>query len=305
MRSKKILAVVSAVLALVMLAGCGSPEASSEEMIRTGIKNFWNNVNSGNLQSTVQLAADITQDGKKDEISGNIAVAGKYSKKNKQDPRMDIDLSGDIIYQGIKYTGQLLMKAANKKVYLNLLKYPIEANQQNPQLVGMLASLANKWYFIDGGKYSQSALLADESKMTPEQKQIEEEFFKTNFFKNIKYEGKEKVGEINAYKYNVVFDNDAFVQFAVKASEINKKPATEQEVADLKKEMAKINFSGDILVSVDTETLIGSKAALIYKDPDAKTNVTVNFDIKITDINKEFTVEEPSGAIDLMKMFGG
>ncbi|MBI5152535.1 hypothetical protein HZA39_03300, partial [Candidatus Peregrinibacteria bacterium] len=214
------------------------------------------------------------------------------------------NLSGDVTYLNVKYDGEIALKMAGKKLYLNLLKYP-KAVEDNPQLA-MLPALANKWYFVDSTPYEkQYGLGFTEKQVTPEQKQIEEEFFNTSLFKNLKYEGKEKVGNIDAYKYSGVFDKDAFYQFVLKASEINKTPATEAEKKDLKKALASFDMPAELLISANDEMLVGLKSTIAYKDPEQKADAIIKIDAKLIDINQSFTVEIPKDAVDLIKMFGG
>ncbi|MBI5151977.1 hypothetical protein HZA39_00420, partial [Candidatus Peregrinibacteria bacterium] len=113
MKNKKTLAVVSVILALTMLAGCGAPAKSPDEIVKNGIKNFWNTVDSGNIQLDVQATAEEIEagkDGKKDQTSMNFVVLGKYDKKDKQNLKFDMNLSGDVTYLNIKYGGELALK---------------------------------------------------------------------------------------------------------------------------------------------------------------------------------------------------
>lgn len=302
MNNKKICAAIAGFFLLAVLAGCGAPDKAPEEVVKTGLKNFYD-IDSSGFNLSADLSADGEQNGKKEQVAADFNASGKYDSKDKKSPKFDAFMSGNIVYENKKYDGELALKLTNKKLYFNLLKYP-ELPAEDPQSA-VLSQLANKWFFVDAGEYENQIVIPDESSMTPEQKQIKEEFDKRSFFKDLKYKGKEKINGAEAYKYSGIFDNDNFYEFALKAAEINKNPATDQEKADLKKVLDNLELPADIFISVKDEILVGLKGVLRYKNVDPVAAIDMKFDLTFSDLGQQVVIEEPQGAVDLLKAMTG
>ncbi len=309
MKKSKFYLISLVFLTLLILGGCGlfnkAPDKSPEEVLKDGFKNL-SALNSGSMQVVLNVSGSGVEQGKQQQIAMNVNMGGNFDSKDKQNPKGDFVLSGDVTYDNAKYDGQIDLKIIGKKLYFNLVKYP-DLSKDNSQLA-MLSLFANKWFFADMSQYGYgdvSILSFDESSLTPEQKEIKDEFGKTNFLKDLKYEGIEDVGNVSAYKYTGTFDKDNFYNFVLKASEINKSASTDENKANFKKALDSLNASPmEVFVSVDGEVFVGAKGFFDYSDPVQNASFNVKFDLKFTNINQPVAVETPKDAVDIMQAFG-
>lgn len=292
----------------LILSGCGlfdkGPQKPPEDVIKTGITNYLKNA-SAVLAINLNGSIEGETEGKKEQTGLNLNISGKYDKKDEKNIKIDMMMGGDVTYKDKKYDGELGLKLVDKKLYFNLLKYPQDIAKDAPQLA-VIPALAQKWFYVSVEQAQGAVPLKLDAAETPETKQLWEEAEKTNFFKDLKYKGKEEIAGVKAYKYTGVLDKDKLFDFIIKASEINKStPPTDTEKADLKKGLSYLNIPAEFWVSVDTETLVRAKGVINYNDTEKKTAISLDFDAQASNINEPITVEAPKDAVDFTQAMGG
>lgn len=304
MFKSKISLVLALLLTLSFAAGCGflnkEPSKTPEEMLRTAMLN---SQKSTTVTAKINLVGDLVGDnaGVQEKIAFNLNMDEKYDPTDKQNVKLDLDIKGDATVQDKKYNGEIGIKILNKNIYFNLLDYPKDLQEAAP-----LAAFANRWFYVSSESLGQTTpfYVLDESSMTPEMKQLRDEAQKTNFFKDVKYEGIESVTLGKAYKYTAVMDNEVLYNFIIKASEINKKPLTDDEKTQMKNGLESLSVPVTIWVSTDDEIITQMNGSIKYNDATTKVVVNMNFSVSIDSMGESITVEEPKDAVDLMQAFG-
>ncbi|MFA6550326.1 MAG: hypothetical protein WCT36_03160 [Candidatus Gracilibacteria bacterium] len=311
MKKAKIALLLALFLMLPLVTGCNlfskEPSKTPEEVVKSAIMNS-QNIKTATVKIGINgFLADESNE-KKQRIDLNMNVDEKFDTNDVKNLKLDLGMAGDVTIEGKKYNGEADLRMMNRKMYFSVLKYPDP--KEFPDLA-MIATFANKWFFLSMDELGQTVPLMpfDEASMTPEMKQVKEEAQKTNFFKDLKYEGTEDASGESAYKYTGSIDMDKVYGFIVKVSEINKKTQTEEEKVQLKKGLSNLNIPMTIWVSVDDEVMLKAAGTLNYNDAENKNSAKVDFTTAVSGIGKAVVIEEPKDALDLKQiissMMGG
>ncbi|KKQ72004.1 MAG: hypothetical protein UT33_C0007G0092 [Candidatus Peregrinibacteria bacterium GW2011_GWC2_39_14] len=311
MSKTKIASILVLFLMFSVVTGCNlfnkEPAKTPEEVVRSAMINSQNiktaTVNVVMNGSVVNEAGAVKQ-----QVDLNLNVAEKFDINDAKNPKLDIDMAGDVTIEGKKYNGEVGLRMMNRKMYFSILKYPDP--KEFPDMA-MVATFADKWFFLSMDEVGQTVPLMslDEASMTPEMKQIKKEAQKTNFFKDLKYVGTEDASGESAYKYTGSIDMDKVYAFIDKISEINKKTQTEEEKAQIKKALSGLNIPLTLWVSVDDEVMLKVAGTINYNDADTKVSAKIDFTSDVLGIGKDVVIEEPKNPVDLKQvissMMGG
>jgi len=98
--------------------------------------------------------------------------------------------------------------------------------------------------------------------------------------------------------YTGVLDKAAFIDFIVKAAELQGKTVSDTEKADMTKSFDSFDFSGDFYVGRDSGVLNQVKGNLTIKENADKSSPSgqVTLEGSLADFNKAMTVEVPADA---------
>lgn len=313
MKTTKMLKVGALVLAtLTILVGCGPKnDKAAQDAVHTAMINT-SKVKSESydltLKGKVTAAKDSTAQFK--ELNGSLGFSGVFDMKTKEDPKFTLKIDAKGTIDGGKeqaVAGEMLL--ASKNFYFSINKVSVDGI---PDLYkAAVDQFMNKWWSVALPPESFAKLTAsagDDKDMTPEQKQIKELMEKTQFFKNVSDKGADKVGSVDAEKYSVELDKEAFRTYLTEVSKITGQATKSEDMAQFDKLMALVEFKGNVWVSKDDQMLRKVEGTVVIAAGAETNNLAMNFETSYTvdNLNKEVKVEAPakSEKFDLSKALG-
>lgn len=313
MNITKMLKVGALVLAtLTILVGCGPKnDKAAQEAVQKAMVNS-SKVKSESydltLKGKVTAAKDSTAQFK--ELDGSMGFSGVVDMRKKEDPKFTLKIDAKGTVDGGKEQavgGEMIL--VNKSLYFSINKLAVDGI---PDLYkAAVDQFMNKWWSVVLPPESFDKLTAsagDEKDMTPEQKQIKELMEKTQFFKNVKDKGADKVGSVDAQKYSVELDKEAFKTYLNEVSKITGQATKSEDMAQIDKLMALVEFKGNVWVSKDDQMLRKLEGTVVIAAGTETNNLAMNFQTSYTvdNLNKDVKVDAPakSEKFDLSKMLG-
>lgn len=313
MNITKMLKVGALVLAtLTILVGCGPKnDKAAQEAVQKAMVNS-SKVKSESydltLKGKVTAAKDSTAQFK--ELDGSMGFSGVVDMRKKEDPKFTLKIDAKGTVDGGKEQavgGEMIL--VNKSLYFSINKVAVDGI---PDLYkAAVDQFMNKWWSVVLPPESFDKLTAsagDEKDMTPEQKQIKELMEKTQFFKNVKDKGADKVGSVDAQKYSVELDKEAFKTYLNEVSKITGQATKSEDMAQIDKLMALVEFKGNVWVSKDDQMLRKLEGTVVIAAGTETNNLAMNFQTSYTvdNLNKDVKVDAPakSEKFDLSKMLG-
>lgn len=313
MNITKMLKVGALVLAtLTILVGCGPKnDKAAQEAVQKAMVNS-SKVKSESydltLKGKVTAAKDSTAQFK--ELDGSMGFSGVVDMRKKEDPKFTLKIDAKGTVDGGKEQavgGEMIL--VNKSLYFSINKLAVDGI---PDLYkAAVDQFMNKWWSVVLPPESFDKLTAsagDEKDMTPEQKQIKELMEKTQFFKNVKDKGADKVGSVDAQKYSVELDKEAFKTYLNEVSKITGQATKSEDMAQIDKLMALVEFKGNVWVSKDDQMLRKVEGTVVIAAGTETNNLAMNFQTSYTvdNLNKDVKVDAPakSEKFDLSKMLG-
>lgn len=279
--------IISALLLLSLLAsGCNLFKKSPQEVVDRGMERFAEVKKMSSklvLSGTVQPPAG--------ELSSKIIFAldanGKNDMSNHKSPKFDMKLSLTAGSDALSGSGEVLLRSADKKIYVNLanLNFPGESGEA---LKTQLGSLLNTWWFIP---------LGDENpigKLTEEQKALKEKFKETKFFVNAQEDGAEEVAGMESTRYRVDIDKEAFKNFVLEVARISGNQPTPEEEQAIADSLKDVEFSGAVWVG-DDKTLHRVRGTIAVQ-PKQGPSTSLEIDYSVWDFGKDVEVSAPEGA---------
>ena len=142
-----------------VVTGCNlfnkEPAKTPEEVVRSAMINSQNiktaTVNVVMNGSVVNEAGAVKQ-----QVDLNLNVAEKFDINDAKNPKLDIDMAGDVTIEGKKYNGEVGLRMMNRKMYFSILKYPDP--KEFPDMA-MVATFADKWFFLSMDEVGQTVPL--------------------------------------------------------------------------------------------------------------------------------------------------
>ncbi len=313
MKTTKMLKVGALVLTtLTIFVGCGPKnDKAAQDAVHTAM------VNTSKVKSeSYELLLDGKVTAEKDStaqfkvLDGTLGFGGVFDMRTKENPKFTLKVDAKGTMDGGKEQavgGEMLL--ANKNFYFSINKVAVDGI---PDLYKTAVDqFMNKWWSLDLPAESLASLSAnsgDEKDMTPEQKQLKELMDKTQFFKNVKDKGADKVGEVAAQKYSVELDKEAFKVYLAESAKITGQDAKTADLAQVDKMMALVEFKGDVWISKDDQMLRKMDGKVTVAAGAETDNIAMDFQITYTvdNLNKDVKVEVPakSEKFDLSKMLG-
>lgn len=137
-----------------------------------------------------------------------------------------------------------------------------------------------QWYSMPLPKeVMDTALISykDDSALTEQEKQLKALTENADMFKDIKYEGTEKIGDGETYKYSLGFDKEAFKKYLKEYAKLSGEEVVTPNEAQLNEAMEKMTFSdGFIWVGKDDMTMKKISGNLVITDLEG-VDLDVNF----------------------------
>lgn len=199
-KSSLLLKTATLATTVLLLAGCNNaPSNPPNEILREAMKK-----STMVLSHTYEVNAkgDFSNgvDNKKLSFNGN--VLGGIDFKDAADPKFTMKLVGSGEADAVKSDAAFDMRFDKAAVYLNLSSFNLGG--MDPAAKAMLDGFKNKWWKVALPAEALQALSTsipsgDDSKLTPEQKQIRELMLKTDFFDNVVYVDTQDVKGENSY----------------------------------------------------------------------------------------------------------
>lgn len=288
------------------LLGGEEPQKPAEDVVRESITNL-SNVTSGSYELTMKGTAVGSPGQTPENINFDGSIAGLFDNKDPKKPQFTMKLGGTLSLDAEEAQAvdvELRLDKAN--LYVNLTKLP-DLGDSIPK--EMVAAFANKWWqiAIPEGTFDQLPIGGqDETTMTPEQKALKELVDKTEFFKDLKFEGNDTVDGTDCYHYVGSLDKDSIKTFLTEASKIQNQTMTETDLQNIDAFFNSTTAPSDIWIDSSNMTLkkFGTK---IVVAPENSGSLTMEFAFMVGDLDKEITVEVPAGAtlFDPAMLFGG
>ena len=282
-----------------------APTETPEEMVSQAFKNAYN-IKSMTYNSTVE---GVVKDSagtsfKEAEFEGTLSGVMNATDPASLKISFKVDGSGKMDDNEKQYVSAEI-RMTKEALYAFISKLP-DFGEQAPK--EMLAMFMNKWWQIPLPEETASQFMlpgVDDANMTPQQKQVKELLEKTNFLKDLKYEGTEKVNGDNTYQYSGKLDTEAVKNFAIEAGKIQGQEPTAEELKQMEEMLQKLNVDVELWIGQE-DKLIKKSAGVLTMAPSETGSLEVKFESVIDKINEDVVMEIPEEAtlFDPMQFLG-
>lgn len=323
----------SVVFVAGFLVGCGQedPVSNSSAFLQKSIYNF---LSVKSLR--YDLGFELSKEGEGGDVDAG--VNGSFSSSDPENKGLDINLIADITdITGTEYKIDMSARSIGEDFYVRLSDLPAIPNFP----VEVFSKLVGPWWKIDAGQLAgdmsglgMPSASADEELAvggslelaTPvasadeelaslasardanasANAQMKELVLTSKFFKDIEFDGTEKVNGYDAYCYDVQLDADGMAEFMGKSAEIKGEPIGQQFGLGLFSLSDVVNFEGSVWVDSVSETLVKADGIVFMTDPKTKEVVEIEVAVSFSDLNMPFSVEAPVDyeVFDLAVFFG-
>lgn len=301
----KIKALVLMLLAVVFASGCSlSPVApAGNEVLQEGLTNLYYEATSAKFD--LALKGDITApEGQVPaKINFDVTLSGDMDNSKPAEPKFNISLGGSGQWDDIEEQKVgVELKSDSSTLYFSLKELSDFAGQVPAEMV---SEYVGKWFKmpIPAGTFDS---LDVKSEMSEEEVKIKEIAQKTNFIKDIKYEGTKKIMGTEAYVYSGTLDKEAMKNFAIEVSKLDPSIAiTESDIKDMDEQLKLFDLSGKFYVGVEDKILRGAEG-VITATPEGG-SVKVDFKLEMGNINESISIDAPADAqeFDPSMLLGG
>lgn len=298
-------------MALYGCQGIGAPAAPSqeapakpaEEVVQDGIAKL-SDVKAYTFDLDVKGDLKGPADSLPASVKFNLGFGGGLDVISATDPKMNLKIDGSFDADTDGATVAAEIKMNKEAIFLNLMSLEGRGQVMVPQEI--MDQYAAKWWKLPIPpealeEFAQNLPQGGDENLTPEQKEMKDLVKNTKFFKDIKFEGVEKISGEDSYKYSAVLDENAFADFVVKSSEMQGTTMSETEIADLKKGFEYFDFGGQIYVGKDSGVMNKMVGTLTFVENAELGNPsgTVNVEMTVADLNKAITVDAPAEAEEI------
>ncbi len=310
MNKQKLLMGSAVTIAVALFAGCSqqaAPTVAADQMLKDGVKklmtvtsNQFEAVMNGDLTDGSVTIDPAQPDANKSTVALNFS--GSVDIKNVEDPKLNLKVDGNVVSG--PQTGLVSAEVRFDKSALYFILSKLDSKGGEPIPQELITQFVNKWWKIAlppealKGLTDSLPVNADDSKLTPEQKQLRDLMVSTSFFKDVTYVGTDSVKGETSYHSNGTLDKAAFKDFVTKVGTIEKKPISADDLKDLDASLAKFELKGDFWIGKDSGMLNQISVNLTVKDEESKMNGTFTAKSTFWDFNKPVTIEVPKDATD-------
>ncbi len=300
----KFLAIGTLLIIIVGVSGCQSqsqaPIQSPNKVIQGGLTKL-SGVTS--YAYNVGIKGDLTgPEGQPPaSVKLNLKLNGGLDVKDTKDPKFTLKVSGNVSADSDSGSGNAELRLDKSAIFLNLISLNGKGNMVIPD--SFKTQFIGKWWkfpipanVVD--KFSQALPAGiNSNNLTPEQKQIKALVAKTNFFKDLKFVGSEKVMQEDSYHYSGTLNKDAFIKFTEQSAKIQGQTPAQNELDSMKAALNKVNIAGDIYVGKTSGILnkVIVHITLIASDK-TKPSGTITVTAEMGNFNIPITIQEPANA---------
>lgn len=305
------------VIGAVVLGGCTQkPQLSPDEMVSQALSKSY-------LVKAHQMDLTLTGDAASTPSAVNpgnfkfdLNAKGGLDMLDAKNPKFSLIMAlGGSSNEFTKRIGGVLdVRLVDKLLYLNVTEIPDLTGIAPPEALEAFKLFKNKWlkFPTDEQMLSQlSRSAADESTMTPQEKQMMEVVKNAKLFKDIAYKGNENIHGMDSAHYVMTLDSAGLKDMVAKLSALQGE-MSETEKADFDKffsseVMGKMTATVDMWISVK-DMMITRMSAVINVGPiEELQSMNMNLDIQVWDFNKPVNVEIPPNAetFDPLMLMGG
>ncbi len=294
---KKVLS-IAMVTSLVVLSGCmakSEPEKPAKDMIKEAMQNTQSAQSYAYLLNVdADIAGPADQSPQNMKFDGTLGGVMHYGEA-KTAPNFTLAIDGNLQLNAdpsaaLKGEVRLL----DKTLYAMVEKVPVPETELPKQLSD---TFLNIWwsYPLPDDVLSQIGL-NPVSASEEEAQKVTAAYEESNFL-NPEFEGNEKVGSVNSYKYKINFDKEKFSEFVVKVAEIRGEPMSEGDQEDFKKALEVVTIAGSVYIA-DTDAPYFTKVetTVLVNAPEDEIKGTVKLTWTISDFNDADMVKVPEGA---------
>lgn len=239
-----------------------------------------------------------------ESVKFNLGFSGGLDVISATDPKMNLKIDGSFDADADGATAAAEIKMNKDAIFLNLMSLEGRGSVAVPQEI--MDQYAAKWWKLPIPpealeEFAKNLPQGGDENLTPEQKEMKELVKNTKFFKDIKFEGVEKISGEDSYKYSAVLDETAFADFVVKSSEMQGTTMSEAEITDLKKGFEYFDFGGQIYVGKDSGVMNKMVGTLTFVENAELNNPSgkVNVEMTVGNLNKAITVDAPAEAEEI------
>ncbi len=300
----KIRALVLPLIALVFATGCGVGASNpGNEVLQQGLTNLYYDTTSAKFDLSVNADIVAPEGQTPAKVTFEATLSGDMDNTNPSEPKFNMVLKGGgKADEEAQEKVSAEMKSDSKLLYFVVNEITSFGGALPEEQV---KDFLGKWYKMEIPAET-FASLDKKSEMTEEEKKIKELAEKTNFMKDIKFEGTKKIMGEECYVYSAFLDKEAVKNFMVEVAKIEDGvEPSESEIADLETQLEMFGIEGKFYVGVEDKVLRGAEGSFVATPEGGK--ITVDFKLSMGDLNKAVNVEAPASAelFDPMMLMGG
>lgn len=308
MRMQKSLALV--VSTMVIFSGCSflkekEPELVAGDVVQEGLINL-TDVKSANYELDVDffISGDKADLGL-ENLDFNLNMSGAYDNTDRANPEFSLKLTGNgSLDKGDDESLSGEMRLTNGNAYFTLSDISDFDGQMPKELI---APFLDQWWFIalppEFIELFQTYAGSSEEDLTEAEKALKELFEKTSLFKDVEFDGSEKIGGVDSYVYDVNLDKSAMTDYIAESAKLSGAPLTSTDLEAMQAVWQTIDFSGKVWIGKDDMTMrqISGKSSI-----DDLEGVSMDFEMTYTlsGLNEDVAIEFPADANDLGAFFG-
>lgn len=281
---KKIFAVL--VLAVFFLGSCNLFKKDPQKVVNDGLGEF---SEVKKMQSNLVIKGTVrAPTGEKPEkVQFNLTVKGKSDVSEENSPKADLDFLFEGNMDTVKAAGRILFRTVEKNLYVSLsaLEMPGENGEA---LKTQLASLFNKWWSLP--VTSENSF----SRLTSEQKELQEKLKNAKFLVNAREEGEDVVRGEPAMRFRVDLDKDALRIFILELASASDNQLSPEEELAIGESLKDVEFSG--LVWIGSDSALHRIQGTLAIQPAQGPSSSFEFDYEGWDYGKDVAISVPEGA---------
>ncbi|MFA6520896.1 MAG: hypothetical protein WCT53_00725 [Candidatus Gracilibacteria bacterium] len=283
---KKVIALIATLSLVLSVSGCSLFTKDPQKAVDEGFAKF---ADVNKMNSILKLSGTLKAPaGEKPEtIQFELDASGKMDTSDSENPKIDVAFKADATVDGQKYSGDFMIKASDKKVFVKVgsLQMPGEGGKA---LNTQLASVLNVWWSLPA---SEDSTL---SKYGSQQAEFRELLKNTKFFTGAREEAKEMIQGSEMTKYRVDLDKEALKKFLLEMIRISGSQLQPEEEVAIGERLKEIETSGALWIGGDN--YMHRIQGTVTSQPKQGPSTSFEIDYTSWDFGKDVTVEAPAGA---------
>ncbi len=267
------------------------------------------NIKGDLAPKTVAQTADPAAK-KKAPVKFDFTIAGGIDKKDPLDPRLNFKFDGSANSDGQNGSAAIDMRLNKDALYFNLAKLMLDAlpggSGLSPIPKDFIDKYAGKWWKIAIPpellkKFSDALANGGKADLSTEDKKMQDLFYKTDFFKDLRFVGIDDVQAGKSYHYHGVLDKVAMTEFLSKTAEIQGKTISPTDRQDIESGFKNFDMNADLWVSKDSGVFNQFLADIHLNGDSASADAftgTIALKVTLAQFNQPVAVEVPADSTD-------